>query len=296
MSSVLRQFPEDVVAHEEGRCRAAPRPRPPEARRLRRRVPLRRASGAQAAGLDVLLDPPRERGCVCARSQPGIADLVLARTTDLPPELVWVGRHRAGNPAAPAPGRGFVVPRSERAAGSPRRRPRPHPGARDPARVDRRVDLRSTTSGHIQATGRDARGRKQYRYHTDFRAHREQVKFARLYEFGTALPLIRKQVADDLTRRGMPREKVVADRRATAGGDARARRQRGVRAGEQVVRADDVARPARAVLERRAATRVQGQARHRGERARPGPPAARVVKQCQDLPGPSALPVRRRRR
>jgi len=64
--------------------------------------------------------------------------------------------------------------------------------------------------GHLQATGRDARGRKQYRYHAQFRAHREEAKFAHLYEFGTALPAVRQQVAIDLSARGVPREKVVA--------------------------------------------------------------------------------------
>lgn len=65
-------------------------------------------------------------------------------------------------------------------------------------------------SGHIQATGRDARGRKQYRYHPGFRAHRDETKFARLVEFGESLPRIRRQVAADLARPGMSREKVVA--------------------------------------------------------------------------------------
>jgi DNA topoisomerase-1 len=64
--------------------------------------------------------------------------------------------------------------------------------------------------GHIQATGRDAKGRKQYRYHPDFRAHRDAAKFERLYEFGTALPAIRRQVAHDLALPGVPKEKVIA--------------------------------------------------------------------------------------
>jgi DNA topoisomerase-1 len=64
--------------------------------------------------------------------------------------------------------------------------------------------------GHMQATGRDARGRKQYRYHPQFRSHREQAKFARLHEFGVALPNIRKRVAADLSAPGIPRDKVVA--------------------------------------------------------------------------------------
>ena len=64
--------------------------------------------------------------------------------------------------------------------------------------------------GHLQATGRDARGRKQYRYHADFRAHRDEAKFARLAEFGEALVPIRRTVDLDLAGAGMPREKVMA--------------------------------------------------------------------------------------
>jgi DNA topoisomerase-1 len=64
--------------------------------------------------------------------------------------------------------------------------------------------------GHIQATGRDARGRKQYRYHRRFREHRDTVKYERVHEFGEALPAIRRRVARDLALPGLPREKVVA--------------------------------------------------------------------------------------
>lgn len=64
--------------------------------------------------------------------------------------------------------------------------------------------------GHLQATGRDARGRKQYRYHPRWRAHRDEAKFDRMRAFGLALPQIRARVAKDLQRRGMPREKVLA--------------------------------------------------------------------------------------
>lgn len=65
-------------------------------------------------------------------------------------------------------------------------------------------------AGHIQATGRDARGRKQYRYHSRWRAHRDATKFDRMLEFGRALPRIRRRVAMDLRRPGLPREKVLA--------------------------------------------------------------------------------------
>jgi DNA topoisomerase-1 len=64
-------------------------------------------------------------------------------------------------------------------------------------------------NGHLQATGRDARGRKQYRYHPEWRAVQEEMKFERLISFGEALPAIRKRIADDLRLPGLPREKVV---------------------------------------------------------------------------------------
>ncbi|MGE3962272.1 MAG: DNA topoisomerase IB [Dehalococcoidia bacterium] len=64
--------------------------------------------------------------------------------------------------------------------------------------------------GHLQATGRDARGRKQYRYHELWRASRDDTKFANMVAFGQALPRLRRRVEEDLGRRGMPREKVIA--------------------------------------------------------------------------------------
>jgi len=65
-------------------------------------------------------------------------------------------------------------------------------------------------NGHIQATGRDARGRKQYRYHPDWNTARADNKFGRVAAFGRALPRIRGQVDADLSRRGPVREKVLA--------------------------------------------------------------------------------------
>ncbi len=64
--------------------------------------------------------------------------------------------------------------------------------------------------GHLQATGRDARGRKQYRYHPDWRLIRDAAKFDRMLAFAQALPRLRARVAEDLARRGLPREKVLA--------------------------------------------------------------------------------------
>jgi DNA topoisomerase-1 len=65
-------------------------------------------------------------------------------------------------------------------------------------------------NGHIQATGRDARGRKQYRYHAQWREVRDSTKYDRVLAFGKVLPAIRRRVAADLRRPGMPREKVLA--------------------------------------------------------------------------------------
>lgn len=65
-------------------------------------------------------------------------------------------------------------------------------------------------NGHIQATGRDARGRKQYRYHPRWREVRDGAKFSRMVAFGKALPRIRAATDQDLARPGLPREKVLA--------------------------------------------------------------------------------------
>ena len=72
------------------------------------------------------------------------------------------------------------------------------------------VWIAPTERGHIQATGRDARGRKQYRYHERWREVRDGGKYDRLIAFGRALPKLRTQVKHDLARRGLPREKVLA--------------------------------------------------------------------------------------
>ena len=65
-------------------------------------------------------------------------------------------------------------------------------------------------NGHIQATGKDARGRKQYRYHADFRAKRDASKYDGCREFGEALPKIRRRVEQDMKRRKLDRDSVVA--------------------------------------------------------------------------------------
>jgi DNA topoisomerase I len=68
----------------------------------------------------------------------------------------------------------------------------------------------SDARGHLQATGRDARGRKQYRYHPKWRAVRDETKYYRMIGFAQALPKIRRRTKADLRRPGLPREKVLA--------------------------------------------------------------------------------------
>ena len=91
----------------------------------------------------------------------------------------------------------------------------------DPATLDRirklaippawqDVWICASRNGHLQATGIDARGRKQYRYHANWRAVRDETKYGRMMAFGRALPAIREQVARDLRREGLPREKMLA--------------------------------------------------------------------------------------
>ena len=67
-----------------------------------------------------------------------------------------------------------------------------------------------TARGHLQATGRDAKGRKQYRYHPQYRAVRDETKFDRMFAFSEVLPKIRERVERDLGRPDLPREKVLA--------------------------------------------------------------------------------------
>ena len=65
-------------------------------------------------------------------------------------------------------------------------------------------------NGHLQAVGRDAKGRKQYRYHVRWRSVRDEAKYSKMLLFGKVLPVIRAQVDQDLALRGLPRRKVLA--------------------------------------------------------------------------------------
>ncbi|UVF20184.1 DNA topoisomerase IB [Microvirga terrae] len=77
-----------------------------------------------------------------------------------------------------------------------------------PAYTD--VWICAKANGHIQATGRDAKGRKQYRYHPAFREVRESTKYEHMLEFARGLPAIRTTIDEHMSLRGLPREKVLA--------------------------------------------------------------------------------------
>ena len=77
-----------------------------------------------------------------------------------------------------------------------------------PAYTD--VWICAKANGHIQATGRDAKGRKQYRYHPRFREIRESTKYEHMLDFARGLPAIRETIAEHMSLRGLPREKVLA--------------------------------------------------------------------------------------
>jgi DNA topoisomerase I len=106
-------------------------------------------------------------------------------------------------------GRGFTYVRSDgKRAEDPETLARIRALAIPPAWTD--VWICPVSEGHLQATGRDARGRKQYRYHDRWREVRDETKFERLAEFGRALNRIRRSVDRDLRLPGLPRERVLA--------------------------------------------------------------------------------------
>jgi DNA topoisomerase I len=140
-------------------------------------------------------------------------------------------------------------------------------------------------NGHLQATGRDARGRKQYRYHPRWRTQRDEAKYDRLIAFGKALPRMRTRVARDLRRSGLPRERVLAavvwllDKTGIrVGNEEYARdnssfglttlRDRHVRVGSKRIR-----------------FRFRGKGGKAGEVEVSDGRLARIVSRCQDLPG-----------
>src|SRR5688500_15352585 len=146
--------------------------------------------------------------------------------------------------------------------------------------------------GHLQAVGRDARGRKQYRYHPKWREVRDETKYGRMIAFVKALPAIRKRVARDLNKRGLPREKVLAT-------VMRLLEATFMRVGNDEYASQNNSYGLTTLQDRHA--RVDGSQikfRFRGKSGRQhdidlkDPRLAKVVKQCQDLPGAELLQYR----
>src|SRR6202163_254677 len=121
--------------------------------------------------------------------------------------------------------------------------------------------------GHLQATGRDARGRKQYRYHPEWRQVRDSAKFTRMVAFGEALPKLRRKLRRDLGLAGLPREKVLAVVVSIL--DATRVRTRHV----------SFIRDGRAVLNFRGKGGIQHEV-HIDDRR-----IAQIVRRCQEIPG-----------
>ena len=106
-------------------------------------------------------------------------------------------------------GKGFAYTNGDgRAVHDPKTRARIRSLVIPPAWTD--VWICADPRGHIQAVGRDARGRKQYRYHPRWRESRDEAKYGRMVAFGRTLPRIRARVDEDLARSGLTREKVLA--------------------------------------------------------------------------------------
>ncbi len=147
------------------------------------------------------------------------------------------------------------------------------------------VWIAPTARGHIQATGRDAKGRKQYRYHDRWRAVRDEHKYDRTIAFGRALPRLRSRVEADLARHGLPRDKVLAAVIAVmemtlirVGNEEYAKANRSF--GLTTLR-DRHARVGAA----KATFQFRGKSGKDHEVAFSDRRLARIVKACQDLPG-----------
>ena len=167
---------------------------------------------------------------------------------------------------------------------------------RDAAQLDRirrlaippaytQVWICPSARGHLQATGRDARGRKQYRYHADWQAGREQQKFDRLREFGRALPRIRRAVTRDLHSKALTLDTVVA-------AIVRLLDRTALRVGNEAYAAENGSFGLTTLRTRHVRTRAASlEIRFRGksgveQAARLTDPAtARIVRRCQELPG-----------
>lgn len=149
----------------------------------------------------------------------------------------------------------------------------------------RQVWICAHPRGHIQATGRDARGRKQYRYHPRWREMRDRAKFDRMIDFAGALPKLRQRLRHDLARGGLPREKVLAvivsmldSTRARIGNPEYARQNS---FGLSTLRNRHV----QFIRDGRALLRFRGKGGVQHEIVVDNKRLARLVRRCQELPG-----------
>ena len=126
---------------------------------------------------------------------------------DTPPGLRYVEDARPGITRVRR-GAGFSYHHPDGSPVGPEVRARAEALAVPPAWED--VWICPAANGHLQATGRDGKGRKQYRYHDGWNAHRNRLKFDRMVPFGEALPALRQRVEGDLRKRSLGREKVLA--------------------------------------------------------------------------------------
>jgi DNA topoisomerase I len=139
--------------------------------------------------------------------------------------------------------------------------------------------------GHLQATGRDARGRKQYRYHARWNVVRDEAKYERVIAFGEALPEIRRRTEADLRKPGLPREKVLATL-------VRLLEDTLIRVGNDEYARDNDSFGLTTMQDEHA--RISGSAVRFSFRGKSGKEhtitlhdrrLARIVKQCRDIPG-----------
>ena len=180
-------------------------------------------------------------------------------------------------------GKGFTYRGPDGRAVAPATRARISELAIPPAWTD--VWISPDPDGHLQATGIDARGRKQYRYHPAFRRRRDDRKFERIAAFGAALPRLRKTVDADLRRRGLPREKVVAavvalldETSLRIGNEQYARDNRSY--GLTTLRSRHALASSRSVR-----LRFRGKSGRQYDVGLKDRRLASVVRRCQDLPG-----------
>ncbi len=127
---------------------------------------------------------------------------------DLPPGLRYVDDSRAGYTRQWIDGAFAFFNTQGKRIDDPAEIRRINALAIPPAYID--VWICPDPRGHLQATGRDARGRKQYRYHPQWRETRDATKYERMLAFGAVLPKLRARVTRDLALDGMPRDKVLA--------------------------------------------------------------------------------------